>query len=81
MSTAAVLLTDRDENTEEFDEEKNRKFSKLLFEKGVLKPCFSYLPLPLAIILWLPVVGLPLLDVLSDINVIGNLTIEVISEP
>ena len=43
-----------------------RALAKLLYENDILKPCFSYFPLPLAIFLWLPVVGLPVLDVVTD---------------
>ena len=57
---------------EKLERQKKREFSKLLYNEGVLKPSLSWLPLPLAIITWLPVVLLPLVDVFTDFQVIGS---------
>ena len=65
----------RNEDSENSEKSRKRDFAKLLYENDVLKPSFSYFPLPLAILLWLPIVGLPLLDVLTDFYLIGTFKI------
>ena len=60
------------ETPQKFEREKKLEFSKLLYKEGVLKPSLSWLPLPLAIITWLPLVLLPLVDVFTDLQVIGS---------
>lgn len=72
-----TLQGDSQEKTEKAEK---RALAKLLYENDVLKPWFSCFPLPLAIFLWLPYVGLPLLDVLTDFYVIGTFEIHLDSK-
>ena len=72
ISASTGLLAIQGEAPEKLERQKKREFSKLLYNEGVLKPSLSWLPLPLAIITWLPVVLLPLVDVFTDFQVIGS---------
>ena len=63
------------EDSENSEKSRKRDFAKLLYENDVMKPCFSYFPLSLALLFWLPIVGLPLLDVGTDIYLIGTFQI------
>ena len=63
------------EDSENSEKSRKRDFAKLLYENDVMKPCFSYFPLSLALLFWLPIVGLPLLDVPTDFYLIGTFKI------
>ena len=51
---------------------KFQKFIKIVYEKKIIEPFGMNFSLPIVILIWIPYILLPLLDVITDFLLIGN---------